>query len=90
MSRFTVPGEDVSDEYAYDSIPEVVNGDEMCVKLSAWLGRCPATPLAGRDDDDGLDLFWHRNVYPDLQALANGMHERGVLGAGEYGIDVTY
>lgn len=45
-------------DYSYDwedavneSIPEVINGDEMCVKFNVWLERDVKTPLNPTDEE---------------------------------------
>ena len=43
----TIPCEyaDSEDAEMNDSIPEVINGNEMCVKFQVWLDRDPNAPL---------------------------------------------
>jgi hypothetical protein len=78
------------DEYLADSIPEEVNGEEMGVKFSTWLARDPKAPLGLEDGQDDIELFYHRNFYPDIEVLANDLHERGHLPAGEYTILIDW
>lgn len=87
---FTVPDE--AQDYKNDTIPEVVNGDEMGVSFAAWLARDPKQKLPGKDDKDSfsLELFWDRNFYPELQMVANDLHARGLLEAGDYTIDIDW
>jgi len=42
--NLTVP-EDDNDEYMNDSVPEIVNHEEMGVKFAVWLARDPKQPL---------------------------------------------
>ncbi len=91
----TIPeGLDEEDEYDYpnDTIPEVVNGDEMGVKFEAWLARDPKQKLPGKDDKDdfSLKLFWARNFYPNLQVVANDLYKKGLIDAGDYVIDIDW
>jgi len=91
--RLTVP-EDAWD-YDNESIPEVVNGEEMGVTFKAWLERDPQLLLneTRADWDNGkhsLSLFWERNFYPDVQMVANDLHAKGLLDAGEYVIDIDW
>ena len=88
----TIPDENY--DYENDSIPEVVNGDEMGVSFKAWLQRNPEQIL---DTDDqwgqgkfALELFWQRNFYPELQTVANDLYNKGLLEAGEYGINIDW
>lgn len=92
VDHITVP---VSDPYDYknDTIPEGVNGDEMGVSFAAWLARDPKQALVADDAWDrehGLDLFWDRNFYPNLDMVVNDLHARGLLPAGEYQIVIDW
>lgn len=75
----TIP--DQAYDYQNDSIPEVVNGDKMGVSFKAWLER---------DPEHGLSIFWERNFYPELQTVANDLYNKGLLEAGEYGINIDW
>ena len=88
MHRFSVP--DIDDEYdcTNTTVPEVVNHHEMGVSFAAWLARDPKQPLAGQEYDFQLDLWWARNFYPNFQMVANDLHAKGLLEAGEYAIDI--
>lgn len=81
----TVPCEHLEDyDYENDAIPD--NGVDMGVSFAGWLARDPKQPLNGRS----LDLFWYRNFYPSLEIVANDLHERGLLPAGEYQIVIDW
>jgi hypothetical protein len=89
--EFSVPYE------AYDcgnnAIPEDVNGEEMGVSFAAWLARDPKQELDSLDEWDrkhGIALFWERNFYPDMQMIANDLHAKGLLPAGDYTIDIDW
>lgn len=97
MSRgtidLTVPDHyaEEEDEDMADSIPEIVNGPEMGVKFSSWLARDPGKFLDGRPNDtSGLSLWWERNFYPLLGKVANDLHSRGLLEAGDYVINIDW
>jgi hypothetical protein len=83
----TVPSEEY--DYKNDAIPEEVNGDEMGVSFKAWLARDPNQPLDTGDEWE-RELFWERNFYPDVSMVANDLHARGLLPAGEYTIDIVW
>ncbi len=88
----TIPDE-CTDDYENDTIPEKVNGCEMGVSFAAWLARNPTQKLDTKDEWDrkhGLDLFWTRNFYPDLQTVANDLHAKGLIPAGEYTINIDW
>lgn len=87
----------VPNGYAYDyeseSIPEVVNGNEMGVSFAAWLSRDPNQKLNSDDEwvrNHGLQLFWHRNFYPCIEMIATDLYEKGFLPAGEYLIKIDW
>jgi len=87
----TVP--DTPYDYENDTVPEVVNGSEMGVSFSAWLARDPKQKLNTSDEWDrehGLEMFWHRNFYPDVSMVANDLHAKGLIEAGEYEIDIDW
>lgn len=88
--RITVP--DRAWDYENEAIPEVVNGSEMGVSFSAWLARDPEQKLSGKDDQASycLALWWERNFYPEFQMIANDLHEKGLLPAGNYTIDIDW
>lgn len=87
--HLTVPDDD-NDEGMNDSIPEIVNHEEMGVKFAVWLARDPKQPLEGQKYDFDLSLWWDRNFYPDLQTVANDLHAKGLLEAGEYKINIDW
>lgn len=90
--EFTVPDSDPYD-FENDTIPEVVNGDEMGVSFKAWLERDITTPLnskAQRDTKHGIELFWQRNFYPDISMIINDLHAKGLLPAGEYVMNIDW
>jgi hypothetical protein len=84
----TVP--DHADDYKNDTVPEVVNHRKMGVSFAAWLARDPKQPLSGRDEAWVVDLWWDRNFYPDVQMIANDLHAKGLLEAGEYSINIDW
>ena len=88
LVAITVPEE--CDDFENDTVPEIVNGDEMGVSFKAWLARDPKTPLPDRDDTFGLTLWWERNFYPDVQMIANDLYEKGLIEAGDYMINIDW
>jgi hypothetical protein len=75
----TVPDE--AYDYEDTSIPYTINGEDMGVSFAAWL-EAPA--------DKYRDIFWKRNLYPDVQMVANDLHVKGLLPAGDYVIDIDW
>lgn len=86
--NITIP-EKLDDDQMPDTIPEVVNGNKMGVKFSAWLARNPKEPIK-QFNDHQLDLFWRRNFYPNVQMIANDLHEKGIIEAGGYTIIIDW
>ncbi len=77
-------------DYENDSVPEIVNGEEMGVSFKAWLDRHPEQKLVDQEYGYQLDLWWERNFYPDVQMIANDLHEKGLIEAGDYVIDIDW
>lgn len=87
---FTLSVPEDADDYENDAVPEVVNGDEMGVSFKAWLERDPDKKLKYNHSSSSLELWWERNFYPDVQMIANNLHEKGLLEAGSYTIDIDW
>ncbi len=81
---------DCGDENTNDTVPEEINGDEMGVSFAAWLARDPKEWNGDPKDRSYLDMFWERNFYPDIQMVANDLHAKGLLPAGDYLIDIDW
>lgn len=77
-----------ADDYENDEIVEKVNGPERGVSFKAWLARDPKQPFSnGRED---VHLWWLRNFYPDVQTLANDLHNKGLIPEGSYIINIDW
>lgn len=77
-------------DYPKDTIPEVVNGDEMGVSFKAWLARDPKQPLEGQKHDFELSLWWARNFYPSLDMVLDDLYEKGLIEEGEYILEIDW
>lgn len=83
-------------DFENDTVPEIVNGNDMGVSFKSWLERSPSQILEGDINKCQdmckfhLDLWWTRNFYPDLQTVANDLHAKGLLEAGHYAINVDW
>lgn len=86
--QITIP--DDTWDYDNDSVPEVVNGEEMGVSFKAWVERDPKQELPNDKNSWSLSLFWERNFYPDVQMVANDLHAKGLIEAGDYVIDIDW
>jgi hypothetical protein len=81
------------EDYENETVPEVVNGDEMGVSFAAWLARDPKQPLDTSDSwnrSHGLGLWWDRNFYPTAESIAHDLVKRGLLEEGKYTIDIDW
>lgn len=78
--NLTVPDEPM--DYENDSVPETVNHPNMGVSFKAWLERDPK--------QNAITMWWERNFYPDVQMIANDLHSKGLLPAGEYVINIDW
>lgn len=81
---------DGADDYENDTLPEEVNGEEMGVSFSAWLERHPKEWNGDPADKNYINMFWERNFYPSLQMIANDLHEKGLIPAGNYVIEIDW
>lgn len=88
IEYLTVPDE--PEDYDNNTVPEVVNDPEMGVSFKAWLERDPKQKLPGQIADYQLELWWDRNFYPHVQMVANDLHDKGLLKAGEYVIEIDW
>jgi hypothetical protein len=100
--KLTIPNR--SEDFPNNSIPEIVNGDQMGVSFKAWLARDPKQPLKLSQKDKKLgdfqknieteqwciDLWWKRSFYPNISMVANDLYAKGLLPAGEYLINIDW
>lgn len=91
--RIFVPDEEAEGyDFENDTVPETVNHKERGVSFKAWLARDPKQKLNAEDWDSehALSMWWERNFYPTVEMIANDLHARGLLDAGEYSIDIDW
>ena len=81
---------DKASDYENDTVPEVINGEEMGVSFKAWLDRDPKQELPNDKNSWSLGLFWERNFYPDVQMIANSLYRMELIEAGTYTIDIDW
>lgn len=65
----TIPNE--AYDYENDTVPEVVNHEDMGVSFKAWLDRDPKQNLPEENTSFSLQLWWERNFYPTVEMIAN-------------------
>lgn len=91
--RIQVPSDGY--DFEQESVPEIVNGDEMGVSFQSWLIRDPNQLLNELRPDwdngkDSLRLWWLRNFYPTIESIINDLYTKGLIDAGEYSIDIDW
>lgn len=86
--RITVPDE--VDDYVTHKTSEVISGRKYGVTFDSWLARDPKDPLPNQQYDWELTMWWDRNFYPMIEAVANDLHAKGLLAAGEYIINIDW
>lgn len=77
-------------DFENDEIPEVINGAAMGVSFKAWLARDPNVWNGKDEDARSVDMFWERNFYPDVSMIANDLHAKGLIEAGDYAINIDW
>lgn len=92
LDYITVPDLEYAYDYERDTIPEVVNGDEIGVSFKAWLERDPNQKIDKKStfNVDFTDLWWERNFYPHVSMIANDLYNKGLIEAGEYIININW
>ena len=92
MFNITIPSKFTEDEERYmnESIPEVINGEEMGIKFKKWLERNPKKTVGDRRKNWEIELFWDRNFYPNIQTVANDLYSKGLIEAGDYIINIDW
>ncbi len=88
--ELTIPSDETMDEEMNDYIPETINGQKMGVKFKTWLSRDPEKQIGKHPELYHITLFWERNFYPDIQTLANDLHAKGLVEAGNYLINIDW
>ena len=75
-----------------DEIPFEVNGEEMGVKFDVWLNTTEeeVEEKLSEEDKGFLYMFYERNFYPSIYTLANDLHLKGLIEAGEYDIKIDW
>lgn len=46
--------------------------------------------LEYKQSKSNITLFWQRSFYPNLQTVANDLHKRGLIEAGDYSIKIDW
>lgn len=86
----TIPDEAEDFENDKISISDIINGRERGVSFASWLKRDPKEWNGLKPADQYRRLFWFRNFYPNIQMIANDLHAKGLLPAGELTIEIDW
>lgn len=81
------------EDFENDTVPEIINGEEMGVSFAVWLACDPEEKkpfCISEYGNDFSDLWWERNFYPSVSMIVNDLHAKGLLPAGEYMIDIDW
>lgn len=75
-----------------DDIPFEINGSIMGVKFKTWLNTTEEYINSKNPETSTCQnrLFWNRNFYPDIYTVANDLHSKGLIDAGEYSIQIDW
>lgn len=58
----TIPDKDYKEDRMNESIPEVINGNEMGVKFNVWLDRDPSEPLNPSESElEECGYYWGKS-----------------------------
>jgi len=85
----TIPVKNAED-FEKDTVPEIVNDPKMRVSFEAWLNRDPKKPIPNQKYDFELEMWWERNFYPSIEMVANDLHKKGLIEAGDYVINIDW
>lgn len=90
--KITIPEENIEDyDFENEKIPFKINGNVMGVKFNTWLNTSEEDiKKEFLEKENSLHLFWDRNFYPNLQVIANDLHSKGLIEAGEYVINIDW
>jgi len=55
-----------------------------------YWGKTEKDKIKWKQDESHISMFYERNFYPDLQTVANDLHKKGLIEAGEYSIEIDW
>lgn len=88
IHHITIP-QQCEDMYE-DVKPEEIDLKLEGVNFEVWNSIPVEKFEAMRGTNQSHDLFWGRNFYPDVQMVANDLHAKGLIEAGEYAIEIDW
>ncbi len=55
-----------------------------------YWGKTEEDEIEWKQDKGHISMFFERNFYPNLQTVANDLHKRGLIEAGDYLINIDW
>jgi hypothetical protein len=55
-----------------------------------YWGKSEAEEEAWKKDKSHINMFFKRNFYPSIQSVANDLHKKGLIEAGDYTINIDW
>jgi hypothetical protein len=63
---------------------------EELKECNYYWGKSEEDEMKWKQDIGHINMFWDRNFYPNVQMVANDLHKKGLLEAGEYSIRIDW
>jgi hypothetical protein len=63
---------------------------EELKKCNYYWGKTEEDEIKWKQDKSHINMFFERNFYPNMQTVANDLHKKGLIEAGEYLIRVDW
>jgi hypothetical protein len=57
---------------------------EELKECNYYWGESEEDEMKWKQDISHINMFWERNFYPNVQMVANDLHKKGLIEAGEY------
>lgn len=64
--------------------------DKELKSCNYYWGKTEQDKTSWKQDESNIRMFYDRNFYPDLQTVANDLHKKGLIEAGEYIIEIDW
>lgn len=63
---------------------------EELKKCNYYWGKTEEDEIKWKQDESHINMFFERNFYPNIQTVANDLHKKGLIEAGEYSIRIDW
>ena len=92
MVDITIPSKEAEelDNCMSKSIDELLSEGDRGIKFSVWLESDPKAPIEDIKEEWEIDMFWEREFYPCVEIVANDLHKKGLIKAGDYKIEIDW